>query len=187
MNLYESVIQKTPNSDYTPASLQQLDMLHGCVLACKQFFDVCFMMTPENFATLAFLDFGRLGYALATLFKLSLFEAPGWDLAHVRKTIDLSVVLGRLIYQFERTINPATTRQDIAQANDAFTLGARRLRCVKEWLDANPPATEHGAEKQSHGAFLPFSDFGNFDMNDPCHFFDEISWQEITGTLDIVP
>jgi hypothetical protein len=185
VNLYESVIQKTPTSDYTAASFQQLDMLHDCLIACKQFFEVCLSMTTENFITLSFLDFGRLGYALATLFKLSLFEAPGWDLAHVRQTIDISVVLSRLIHQFERTVNPAATVQDIAQAHDAFTMGARRLRCVKDWLDTNLPAAEHGVEKQPDGSFFSTSEIGNFDIHAPFRFFDDMSWQDITGTLDV--
>lgn len=125
-----------------------------------------------------FLNFGRLSFSLTTLFKLSLLEAPGWDLAYVRQTIDISGVLDQLIHRFERTLKPTATQHDIDAAHDCFTQGARRLRRVREWLSVNSP-TASSANGHPQAMNLGIPDFNVFDAQDSFHLFEDLSWQEL--------
>lgn len=112
---------------------------------------------------------------MATLFRLSLLDVPGWDLSHVRQTADIAVIIGKLVHQFERTINPMASLEEISNSQDAFTKGARRLRGVKDWLDLNFPAAGPVLEKQQ-GIIPAVLDL---EMFDPFSLFDEIHWQGI--------
>ena len=178
MNLYESAIQKPLIKEYGSRSLQQLDLLHGALVAVQQFFNILFAMPSDFFVTLSFLNLGKMSFSIATLFKLSNLDAPGWDLNHVRQTVDISTVLDRLIDIFEHAMNPAATQEEIANSQDCYAKGSRRMRRVRDWWAANPPTAIRGPENQLLEMAPGPSDL-SFDMHDSFSFFPDIPWQEV--------
>jgi hypothetical protein len=156
-------------------------MLHGALVAVQQFFNTFFAMPSEYFTTLSFLNLGRVSFGIATLFKLSILDFPGWDLNHVRQTVDLSTVLDRFIYLLEHTMNPAATQDEITNYQDCFAKGAHRMRRVKEWWAANSPIASRGPENQLLGMALGTTDFSSFDMHDSLSFFPDVPWQEMSN------
>lgn len=118
--------------------------------------------------------FGQLTFALASFFKLSLLEAPGWDLQHVRQEFDVSLLPDRLAGRFEdasRTIDP---RQQI-NGTDAFSRCAQRFRQIKRWY--NMKLTESGPELSQE--LLNASQMDGLEVGHPSDFLQEAYWQEI--------
>lgn len=183
ISLYESAIPKPFSTDYGACSLQQLDMLHGCLIACQQFFEAFFSMSQEYLVTLSFVNFGRLSFGIVTLFKLSLLDAPGWDLENVRQTVDMGVVLDRIIFAFEHAMNGAATRDEIDSSHNCFSKGARRLRRVREWWAINSPASARSQENQSLAMTIPGSDFGAIDTHNSFGFFEDLWSTDMVGSL----
>jgi hypothetical protein len=184
INLYESAIPKPFSTDYSACSLQQLDMLHGCLIACQQYFEAFFAMSREYLVTLSFVNFGRLSFGIVTLFKLSLLDAPGWDLENVRQTVDMGVVLDRIIYEFEHAMNSAATQDEIDNSHNCFTKGARRLRRVRDWWAINSPASARGRENQAPAMNLANADFGAIDTHNSFGFFEDLWSTDMMGGLD---
>lgn len=160
-------------------------MLHGCLVACQKFFQVYLAIPTENLVGHSMVDFGRMSHALATLFKLSLLELPGWTLEHVQQIANISVIMGELIQKLESTLQPIANYTPGTEPNDAFNQGARRLRGVKEWLDTKFAMAGSGFERQQQqGMELSALGLEAFDMGNPFCFLNEASWQEIMESLE---
>lgn len=112
----------------------RVDMLYACLVACQSYFDIFLALPSDVFFSLPLSTFAHMTLALATVFKLSLLDAPGWDLAHVRQRFDVALLPDKLITLFEdasRTIDP---RQQ-TNGTDAFSRCAQRFRHIKRWYD----------------------------------------------------
>jgi hypothetical protein len=180
IHLYEHSIHKAPSLDYGSYSLQRVDMLHSCLISCKSLFEVFLTVPSKEFLSLSMLTLGTVGHALASLFKLSLLQIPGWDAKHVQQTLDISSLLDKLICRFDATFNP-TTRQQMADSSYAASSFARKLRRVKTWLESNFTIAGDSLDNPSPGPILTAANLDMFDMGDPFCFFDDMSWEQMAG------
>lgn len=181
IHLYENSIHKGSSLDYGSYPLQQIDMLHRCLISCKSLFEIFLTVPPEEFTSLSLLTLGTVGHAIASIFKLSLLQIPGWDVKYVQQTLDLFSLFDTLICQFETTFDPTATRQQMAGFNDPASKLARKLRRVKLWLQSNLTITEDSLETPSEGPVLTAANLDMFDMGDPFFFFDQMSWDQMAG------
>lgn len=176
IHLYESSIRKASSTTYGSYSFHRVDMLYACLLACQSFFNVYLTLPPSSFSKLSTLNFGQLAHALACIVELSFLEAPGWDLQHVRQTVDLSVLLGQLAGGFEeasRSIDP----KGQMNGTDAFSRCARKLRRVKGWYDTK--LTTEPAEGPQ--VLMNASQMEGLETGGQFNFLDDPYWQEIMG------
>ena len=183
IHLYESSIQKTSSTAYGSQPFQRVDMLYGCLLACQSFFDVYLRLPPDSFFSFSIVSFGQTAHALTVYLKLSLLEAPGWDVQHIRQNANISFLLDQLAGLFEeasRTIDP---RQQMG-GTDAFSRCVRRFRWVKGWYDRKT-TTDSGPEGSQER--MNASQMGSFEMGDTFNFLDDTYWQEIIGGWDAMP
>ena len=179
IHLYEQSMHKSPVTSYGSYSIQQVDMLHSCLVACQSSFQIILTMSSQNFVTLSIHDFGRVGHAISTLFKLSVLEVPGWDQEHVRQTVDISVIIEQLVRRLDSALKPTETHPT-SDANDAFSQGARRLERFKDWFSSKFTTLDSGLQNQSQGMFTSL-ELEAFDTRGPLSFMDEAFWLEITG------
>ena len=179
IHLYEQSMHKSSVTNYGSYSIQQVDMLHSCLVACQLWFQIILTISSQNFVTLSMHDFGRMSHAISTLFKLSILEVPGWDQEHVRQTVDISVILEQLVRRLDSALEPTETHPT-SNSNDAFNQGARRLERFKDWFSSKFSTLDSGLQNQSQGMFTA-SELDAFNTSGPLSFMDEPFWLEITG------
>jgi hypothetical protein len=175
---------KPPVTSYGSYSIQQVDMLHSCLVACQLSFQIILTISSQNFVSLSMLDFGRMSHAISTLFKLSVLDVPGWDREHVRQTIDISVILEQCVRRLDSALKPTET-PSTSHSNDAFSQAARRLERFKDLVGSKSTMLDSGLQNQLQGMFTA-SELEAFDARGPLSFMDEAFWLEIMGG-DIVP
>ncbi|CAG8981366.1 hypothetical protein HYALB_00013895 [Hymenoscyphus albidus] len=100
--LYEPIIQSNPPSFvFGNGNAQRLEMLSTCLLAVQKLLDLSIAQKVSKFAALSGPQLSFIGLGLSTLFKLSVVEQPGWDLAQVRQSVKIFDYFDHLIKQFE--------------------------------------------------------------------------------------
>lgn len=150
-------------------------MLSACLVACQSYFDIFLALPPDSYFSLPMSTFGQMAFALALYFKLSLLEAPGWDLQHMRQESDISLLPDHLARRFEdasRTIDP----KGQMKGTDGFSRCAQRFRQIKCWYNRKL-TTGSGAELSQE--LMNASRMAGFEIGDQCGFLEDTSWQEI--------
>ncbi|KAF4615887.1 hypothetical protein G7Y89_g15228 [Cudoniella acicularis] len=178
--LYESSIQ--PSSFPTnPTSFNytspRLDMLFICLQSCKSVLDLCLAEPLSSFRRLSSIQLSHVGHAISALFKLSLVEEPGWDLAEIRKTANVLEYFDRFIANFEQAGKEIDTMQR-ETCRDCFPTGcSRAMRRVKGVYESRAAA---GGQLGDIGieelATLPPPD-GTFP--EQFDWVDDVYWQEL--------
>lgn len=183
IHLYEPSIQKISDTAYGGQSFQRVDFLYACLLACQSFFDVYLKLSPNSFSNFSIVNFGQMAHALAVYVKLSLLDATGWDLQHIRQTSNVSTLLHQLTQRFEEASRTIDSRQQMS-GTDAFSRVARKLRWVKGWYDKK--MTTDSGTQPSQG-LMNASQTEGFDMGDQFNFLDDAHWQDIIESWDTMP
>lgn len=183
IHLYEPSIRKASIKVYGSQSFQRVDLLYACLLACQAFFDVYLKLPPRTFFSFSIVNFGQMAHALTVYFKLSVLEAPSWDLQHIRETADISLLLEQLAGRFDEASRTIDSRKEMG-GTDAFSRCVRRLRWVKSRYDKKIN-TESGPEGPRE--LMNASQMGGFEMGDHFDFLDDTYWQEIMGGWDAMP
>lgn len=94
MYLYEIGFQISSKGN---DSLLRVELLYGCLLSAKAFFDAFFSVPAVTFITHTYIPTAHLLHATAVLSKLSLLDEADWDLVHVRHTLDFAQVIDRIL------------------------------------------------------------------------------------------
>lgn len=175
IHLYESSIHNASSTIYGTHSCHRVDMLYACLVACRSYLDISLALPPDSYFSLPKTTFGQMTFVLASVFKLSLLEAPGWDLQHVRQELDVSRLPDRIAGRFEdasRTIDP---KQQIS-GTDAFSRCAQRFRQIKRWYDMKVTA-ESGPDLSQE--LMNASRMEAFEFEGQSDFLEEAYWQDI--------
>ncbi|RFU29964.1 hypothetical protein B7463_g6352, partial [Scytalidium lignicola] len=100
--VYEIGLSQAPSLATLPShDFQRLELLHNCLQAVKNYFDIYFSMAFSNFHWFSIPVYTQVTNAIITLERLSNFQHPDWDLAYVRETLDFFGVLDKLIEVFD--------------------------------------------------------------------------------------
>lgn len=84
--------------------------------------------------------FTQLAHCIITLYRLSTFELPGWDQGLARETVDLSVMVGKVITQLRQVKEAARLDVGVLDNLDVYNVTAARLQIIKEWWDVKMAA-----------------------------------------------
>ncbi|KAE9376342.1 hypothetical protein N431DRAFT_289530, partial [Stipitochalara longipes BDJ] len=104
----------------------RLDCLSTCLASLKSWFGIFFTIPPSQFLNLSFPYFSQLVNAIVLLHRLSTFEDPAWDRGVVKETIDILVVLERLIGSFK------LLQGECKEVTEAELFG--KMAMVFEWV-----------------------------------------------------
>ncbi|KAH7336166.1 hypothetical protein BKA65DRAFT_28790 [Rhexocercosporidium sp. MPI-PUGE-AT-0058] len=114
---------------------QRIDMLYGCLVSSQKLLN-CYIDQPiAAYKGLCVIDLSHMGRGLSTLLKLSLVEETGWDLVHIRQTVDLSYYFNELASRFERigeVVDRMQKRPVRDRASSFHTGCARAMRMVQQ-------------------------------------------------------
>lgn len=175
IHLYEFSIHNASSTVYGTHSCHRLDMLYACLVACRSYLDISLALPPDSYFSLPTTIFGQMTFALASVFKLSLLEAPGWDLQHVRQELDVSRLPDRFVGRFEDASRNIDPKQQI-NGTDAFGRCAQRFRQIKRWYDMKVTA-ESGPDLSREP--MNASRMEAFEFEGQSDFLEEAYWQDI--------
>lgn len=116
-------------------SSRRIDMLYGCLISSQKLLNGYINQPMSAYNGFCVIDLSHMGRGLSTLLKLSLVEETGWDLAHVRQTVDLSYYFNELASRFEsigEVVDGMQTRPVKDRASSFSTGCARAMRMVQQ-------------------------------------------------------
>jgi hypothetical protein len=141
--------QLAPTHGGITPGLQRSLYMRSCLYAAKAFFDTTLSMTPAELLYESIVVMERTTYVLVVVTRLLLMDAPDWDVAFARLTIDFNSLTESLIGMLEavedlrrRNVDSFAQEMDIAVTSDDVEVTghmyemSRKLRWVKEWFDA---------------------------------------------------
>jgi hypothetical protein len=132
--LYGIALQKVLFPDTAPG--QRLDLLYACLISCQTLLDEFVNMPVSSYLGFSLLELAHIGHCCSTLLKLSLVEEPGWDLMHVRQTVNAQYYFDQLSTKFIQAGNAIDQIQNRV-CSESFPTGCgRAMLRVKAWYEA---------------------------------------------------
>jgi hypothetical protein len=153
-------------------SLRLTDILYACFQSTRAWFEVFLSIPAAEYCAFTLISYGQLFHAIGALYKLSVFDIPEWDISLVRKTLDLSALLGQLASRLEEAGNLYGGKTGVQSCPWAFC--ANKLRLCKAWWDmsaAPEMGITPGGEEWPEGTNEELLPFVNFDS------LDDYFWQ----------
>jgi len=184
--IFDPSLQKSlfPTSPSNPANAVRLDMLYSSLISTKTLLD-SYLIQPVSYSAFSALDLGQLGHGMSNLLKLSVLEEPGWDLAYVRQTMNLSYYFEQIISKFEAVGASLSAMQPVPTKDNFPTGCARAMRRVKNWYEAKVAAeaqTVAGEGTTTEDVLITDDLVGSqFD------YLNEAYWLELMGDTSLLP
>lgn len=114
----------------TPSSgFERLESMWRSLTAMKSWFDIFFTYSPSECVGLSIFFLTQFSRCLMTLYRLSTYIDPAWDLNLVRNTLGLLQVLDHTAEKVQQTGREAGERCK----DDFYTSIARMMRGFREW------------------------------------------------------
>lgn len=158
-------------------------MLYACLLSAKSLLDVFVAQPLSAYFGFSITNLAQIGHACSTLFKLSLVEEMGWDLVHVRQTVNLSAYLDQLVSNFEQA-GAAIDNCQRAPSKESFPTGcARAMGRTKAWYEAKVASESESEGHQRQPSFTGIDDMLNGNGFD---YLDDSYWQEIMADMNFM-
>ncbi|KAG4437722.1 hypothetical protein IFR05_006805 [Cadophora sp. M221] len=158
---------------------QRIDMLFGCLVSSQKLLNGYINQPIAAYKGLCVIDLSHMGRGLSTLLKLSLVEEAGWDLAHVRQTVDLSYYFNEVASRFEsigEVIDRMQTRPVRDRASSFHTGCARAMRMVQQWYEA-----KIAAEAVQEPPPAPPTGMEDIILDDSFDYMNDANWLDLMG------
>ncbi|KAE9380143.1 hypothetical protein N431DRAFT_459105 [Stipitochalara longipes BDJ] len=132
--LYGIGLQKQLFAETGPT--QRLDLFYACLISCQTLLNKFVDMPVSAYFGFSLMDLAHIGHSCSTLLKLSLVEEPGWDLAHVRQTVNAEYYFEQIALKFIQAGNAIDQMQNRV-CSESFPTGCgRAIMRVKAWYEA---------------------------------------------------
>ncbi|KAM3068575.1 hypothetical protein ACMFMG_011105 [Clarireedia jacksonii] len=195
ITIHEVALSKELKSDMDDFS--RLESLCICLQAVKAWFEVYLEIPSCDYLGFPFSLYTHMAHCIVALYRLSVFEHPNWDVAMVRRELDLSVVLDKVVKMFESVkeasgLDTGDYETSLECAGMVYFAMARRMAQIKTWWDAKMAAenmTNNDVNNTSMGAGEVSETMGTTAFTvDPNQDFwpgDDIWWQDVFGPWNI--
>ncbi|KIW95391.1 uncharacterized protein Z519_03975 [Cladophialophora bantiana CBS 173.52] len=144
--LYETALNDGIGpSRYGTYPVSRLSMLYACLKSTKLCFETAYTIPNFEWFDLPYAVWALLGHAIVVLSRLSLFKAAGWDQEYVRKTIDFSATMEKLMRHLDAAKELAETRswyQLPRVVPQLYLTFMEKLRRIKAALEAKYKAQQ---------------------------------------------
>lgn len=187
---YEPAIYKPffQNSATGSSNSQRIDMLYGCLVSSQKLLNGYINQPISAYKAFCVIDLSHMGRGLSTLLKLSLLEETGWDLAHVRQTVNLSYYFNELASRFERVgeVIDQKQKRPVRDRASSFPTGcSRAMRMVQQWYEAKiaADAAQNAAQNGQHTVPEPAGPMTGIDdmMLDDFDYMNDANWLDLMG------
>lgn len=119
-----------------------------CTQAARSWLDIYLAFPPAVYASLSFPTWSQLSHIFTTVYRLYMFEEPGWSASVVRETIDILQVMEDLSGRFDRVAEEAGLINDRADSSGLFAHVIKSMRTIRA-------AWEPKLQPQTRGAEVP--------------------------------
>jgi hypothetical protein len=183
----------TPDMD----NFSRLDSLCICLQAVKAWFETYLSIPSCDYPGFSFPIYTHMAHCIVALYRLSVFEHPGWDVIMVRRELDLSVVLEKVVSMFESVKEAVGFDTEECDTNFesngvmVYSSMGKRIGHIKCWWDAKMVAenSANNVVNNSMGAGEVTDTMGtNPFVVDPNQDFwpgDDTWWQDVFGPWTI--
>ncbi|RDW84203.1 Zn(II)2Cys6 transcription factor domain-containing protein [Aspergillus mulundensis] len=139
LTLHESALTSAPMSPSSTLNFQQLEHHYACLSAAKSWFALFLSIPPASYISFPFSIFAQMVHNLVVLYQLSTFDNPSWDVAAVRKTIDVLELLETVIKNMGLVAAAAGLEGEAD--SDVFSVVAKMYKSVLVGWEVNlaPP------------------------------------------------
>ncbi|KAL4995730.1 hypothetical protein BDV10DRAFT_187770 [Aspergillus recurvatus] len=134
LTLHESALTGSPVTS-TTLDFQQLGHHYACLEAAKSWFELFLSIPPVEYIGFPFSIFAQMVHNLVVLYQLSTFEDPSWDVATVRKTIDVLAILDTVIRNMSTVAAAAGLEGELD--SDVFSVVAKMYKSVQVGWEVN--------------------------------------------------
>ncbi|KAL5044272.1 hypothetical protein BDW71DRAFT_101673 [Aspergillus fruticulosus] len=134
LTLHESALTSSPVTS-TTLDFQQLEHHYACLEAAKSWFELFLSIPPAEYIGFPFSIFAQIVHNLVVLYQLSTFEDPSWDVATVRKTIDVLAILDMVIRNMSEVAAAAGLEGE--PDSDVFSVIAKMYKSVQVGWEVN--------------------------------------------------
>jgi hypothetical protein len=164
---------------------QRLDMLYACLISAKSFLDIMSALPLSSFYGLSIVSLSQLSHGLSTVFKLSFLDVPGWDLVHVRETVNLLPYFEHFISQLGQIGAQIDNLQRPPAKRSFFTGCSLAMVRVKGWYEARLAAETEKKQQEEQPGLTGMEDIlsgEKFDfMDDNLYAYFMGDWQDAMG------
>ncbi|PLB54152.1 hypothetical protein P170DRAFT_346654 [Aspergillus steynii IBT 23096] len=94
--LYETALLNAPAEPCNDIDIDRLDHLYSCLNAIKGFCDIILSVPLTMFPDIPMSVYILMSHCFIALFRLSMFDYPGWDKEAVRRDVDLLGITAQL-------------------------------------------------------------------------------------------
>jgi len=150
-------------------------MLYSALISTKSLLDLFVSQPLVSYFGFCIPSLAQIGQALSTLFKLSVTDEVGWDLQHIRRTVNLSAYFDQLISRFEEAGAQIDNIQTSPCRESFQTAGAKAMARVKCWYEQKV-ALESESSLQPQLSMSGLDDLFAVNSFD---YLDDAYWQEL--------
>ncbi|KAL4744771.1 hypothetical protein BDW72DRAFT_74764 [Aspergillus terricola var. indicus] len=134
LTLHEAALTSSPVTS-TTLDFQQLEHHYACLEAAESWFELFLSIPPVEYIGFPFSIFAQMVHNLVVLYQLSTFEDPSWDVATVRKTIDVLATLETVIRNMSGVAAAAGLEGE--PDSDVFSVVAKMYKSVQVGWEVN--------------------------------------------------
>ncbi|THC94930.1 hypothetical protein EYZ11_005569 [Aspergillus tanneri] len=153
VSLYETALANPPDRLANDVDVRRLDHLYTCLSAVKEFTDILLSCSPASLFNLSMSMIMQISHCFIVLFRLSVFEYPGWDRAAVRRDVDLI----SLTTQLSEKMGQIASTVGITNDGPLVDSGTRFSRILQRLVTSNGRARTGDRDVVSrsvHGHFV---------------------------------
>ncbi|KAL8832018.1 MAG: hypothetical protein Q9170_005051 [Blastenia crenularia] len=171
IKVHEIALSKLPSLPPT-GELKRVDSLCTVLEAVRKWFKTYIALSLGKHVRVPLSISTQLAQSIVTLYRLSIFECPGWDRSLVRETCNLTCILDRVIDKFQRVQSEAGSGTDDGSLHfKLYSTSLRKLTSIKNWWQAKEDALQQpldleSAQPQPAGASIPAFDAGDAWLNE---------------------
>ncbi|PQE19074.1 Zn(II)2Cys6 transcription factor protein [Rutstroemia sp. NJR-2017a BBW] len=195
VTIHEVGLSKEPTFDMDDFS--RLDSLCACLQAAKAWFEIYLNIPGSDYPGFSFPIYTHLAHCIVALYRLSVFEHTNWDIGMVRRELDLSVVLEKVVKMFESVKEASGLDTEDCDSNFetnnimVYSTMGKRIGQIKTWWNAKMAAenSANNVVNNSMGAGEVTDTMGtNPFAVEPIQDFwpgDDTWWQDVFGPWNI--
>jgi hypothetical protein len=175
--LYDPALQQSPIAvGFVKGEPHRLDMLHSCLTSAQSLL-ASFLAQPLSiYFSLCVIELSHIGQSLATIFKLTMVDEPGWDLTYVRKTANTCDYFDLMISKFEQ-VGAIIDQSQPEPCRNSFPTGcSNAMRKIKGVYEARIAAETAQNTSQEQTNSIGLDGIINGDQID---WMDDVYWQEL--------
>jgi len=150
-------------------------MLYSALVSTKSLLDLFVSQPLVSYFGFCIPNTAQIGHALSTLFKLSVINEVGWDLQHIRRTVNLPAYFDQLISKFEEAGAQIDNMQTSPCRESFPTACAKAMARVKCWYEQKV-ALESESNLQTQPSMSGLDDLFAVNSFD---YLDDAYWQEL--------